>query len=231
MKIQMSSGRKLRVTRTWNRPGNPNQTWPNWQGRFAKTAYFPNTIRGVLPGKQGEFTKVSAFQKMADYCEFHLFLQGKHPEFRKGTVASKCTTDRHLFWEKFQITDTESCCQKNSFPIQRQICGNFRRVTQYRYGFLLTSDESPLQMQTSGSKGINSVMISATAAPRFCELTRESAIFFVSFAWAGSKETWRAPQRSGQRQKKGFGLTLLGIAPGVAPTLGSSARPRQLILL
>ena len=45
------------------------------------------------------------------------------------TVVSKLITDRHFRCGEllFSIADTESRCQKNDFPLQRQICGNFSR--------------------------------------------------------------------------------------------------------
>ena len=44
------------------------------------------------------------------------------------TPVSNVITDRQFSVDKsFPVADTESCCQKNSSPLQRQICRNVSR--------------------------------------------------------------------------------------------------------
>ena len=49
-----------------------------------------------------------------------------------NTVVSKLITDRHFLWRKLiSSTDTESCRQKNQFPLQTQVCGNVNRSLSF----------------------------------------------------------------------------------------------------
>ena len=118
-------------------------------------------------------------QKPKTYCNNKLLQSHLSPLFlllgreRCGDrmpTTSKMITDRHSFWGQITpITDTDSCCpKKKSFPLQRQICGNVCRKS------LITDTDSPLksgslplQIQTSGSKRINSATISATTVVCF----------------------------------------------------------------
>ena len=75
------------------------------------------------------------------------------------TIESELITDRHVFWgQLIPIAETESCCQKNWFPPQRQTWGHVGRES------LITDTASPLntirtrklQMEKMFSVSINS---------------------------------------------------------------------------